>query len=211
MAALLLPLFPLSVVLLPATPLPLHIFEDRYKEMMGDVIPKHEEFGVVLAKDEGIVNIGCTATVDQVLQRYEDGRLDLLAIGRRRFEIISLDENRSYLRAEIEFFNDEESREVPSDLRRKAMAGYRRLREIETPDVLVEPKLDAPQLSFQVAQFILDLDKRQTVLALRSELERLQFLISILPGYVAQRERIVTAKKLAPLNGHAKHITDLPQ
>lgn len=177
---------------------------------MGEVIPKRGEFGVVLAKEDGIVNIGCTATVDQVVQRYPDGRLDLLIIGRRRFEIISVDEGRSYLRAEIEFFNDEELSEVPSELRRKAMAGYQLLREIETPEVLVEPQLDGPQLSFQLTQFISDLDKRQTVLALRSEIERLEFLVSMLPGYLAQRERTVMAKKLAPRNGHAKHIVNLP-
>jgi Lon protease-like protein len=207
--AALLPIFPLSVVLLPATPLPLHIFEDRYKEMMGDVIAERGEFGVVLAKDDGIVNIGCTATVDQILQRYSDGRLDLLAIGRRRFRILSVDDDKSYLRAEIEYFNDEEVSEVPSELRQRAIAGYRQLRDIESPDVVVEPQLDGPHLSFQLAQFISDSDKRQTVLALRSELERLQYLVSILPSYLAQREKIVLAKRLAPLNGHAKHVANL--
>ncbi|MBV9156066.1 MAG: hypothetical protein JO097_07370, partial [Acidobacteriaceae bacterium] len=64
-----------------------------------------------------------------------------------------------------------------------------------------------PQLSFQLAQFIADLDKRQTVLSLRSEVERLEFLVNILPDYIVQRERITLAKRVAPLNGHAKHIT----
>src|ERR1700761_8037787 len=108
MASRLLPLFPLSVVLLPATPLPLHIFEERYKKMMSDLISGSTEFGVVLAKDDGIVNIGCTATVDRVLQRYDDGRLDLVAIGQRRFRVVSLNDDKSYLRASVEFFNDEE-------------------------------------------------------------------------------------------------------
>jgi Lon protease-like protein len=85
----LLPLFPLSAVLLPATPLPLHIFEDRYKELMGDVIPSRSEFGIVMAKDEGIVNIGCTAVVDRVVQRYPDGRMDIIAVGQRRFTVLS--------------------------------------------------------------------------------------------------------------------------
>lgn len=208
--AVLLPLFPLSVVLLPATPLPLHIFEDRYKEMMNDVIPEHREFGVVLAKDNGIVNIGCTATVDQVVRRYEDGRLDLLTVGRRRFEILSLDEERSYLRAEIQFFNDDEADEVPHELRQKAIASYRLLRATDDSKSLAEPQLNAPQLSFQLAQFISDLDIRQAVLVLRSEVERLEFLVSIMPGYLAKREKVMAAKKLAPLNGHAKHVANLP-
>ncbi|MBV9155983.1 MAG: LON peptidase substrate-binding domain-containing protein, partial [Acidobacteriaceae bacterium] len=190
MGTQLLPLFPLSVVLLPATPLPLHIFEDRYKEMMGDIIPARSEFGVVLAKDDGIVNVGCTATVDRVVQRYPDGQLDLVAIGQRRFQVLSLDEEKSYLRASVEYFNDEEAGEVPVDLRKKAIAGYQRLRDIEKPSVIIEPRLEGPQLSFQLAQFIADLDKRQTVLSLRSEVERLEFLVNILPDYIVQRERI---------------------
>lgn len=177
---------------------------------MSEVIPKRGEFGVVLAKDNGIVNIGCTATVDQVVQRYEDGRLDLLAIGRRRFEIVSLDEERSYLRADVQFFNDEEVSEVPLELRERAIASYRRLREEGTSESLVEPQFNAPQLSFQLTQFISDLDIRQAVLVLRSEVERLEFLISVVPGYLAKREKIITAKRLAPLNGHAKHVVNLP-
>ncbi len=208
MVTRLLPLFPLSVVLLPATPLPLHIFEERYKRMMTEVISGSTEFGVVLAKEDGIVNIGCSATVDRVLQRYPDGRLDLLAVGQRRFRIVSVDEELSYLRADVEYFNDEESGEVPDQLRAEAIAGYEKLRAVETPNVIIEPALDAPQLSFQLAQFVGDVDKRQTVLSIRSEIERLRFLIAMLPGYTQQRELTALARRVAPLNGHAKHITE---
>jgi Lon protease-like protein len=78
----LLPLFPLAVVLLPRNTLPLHIFEERYKEMIGLVIETGEEFGVVLAAKEGIARVGCTASIEQVLQRYPDGRLDIITLGR---------------------------------------------------------------------------------------------------------------------------------
>ena len=71
---------------------------------MSDVIPVRGEFGIVLAKDDGIVNVGCTATVDRVFRRYPDGRLELLAIGQRRFQVVSLDEEKSYLRAAVEYF-----------------------------------------------------------------------------------------------------------
>ena len=101
MGTQLLPLFPLSLVLVPGMPLPLHIFDDRYKEMMADVIPEGREFGIVLAKEDGIVNVGCTAKVQKVLKRYPDGRLDVLAGGQRRFRIESLDEEKSYLQAEV--------------------------------------------------------------------------------------------------------------
>src|SRR5438477_12634869 len=104
----LLPLFPLQVVLLPGSQLPLHIFEDRYKEMIGEVLRDKLEFGVVLASEKGIVNTGCTATVDRVLREYPDGRLDILTRGRRRFEILLLNDERSFLRGAVEFFDDDE-------------------------------------------------------------------------------------------------------
>src|SRR5580704_619265 len=102
----LLPLFPLQVVLLPGSELPLHIFEDRYKEMIGEVIRARQEFGVVLASEKGIANTGCTATIDKVLRHYEDGRMDIVTRGRRRFEIVQLNDERHFLRGEVEFFDD---------------------------------------------------------------------------------------------------------
>ena len=89
MQPVLLPLFPLQVVLLPGAELPLHIFEDRYKEMMREVIRDRLEFGVVLANEKGIVNTGCSATGDRVLRHYPDGRLDLLTRGRRRVSALA--------------------------------------------------------------------------------------------------------------------------
>ena len=205
MALELIPLFPLSVVLLPSMPLPLHIFEERYKEMMGEVIPAKGEFGVVFAKDDGIVNIGCTAKVERVMRRYDDGRLDLLAIGQRRFQISSLDQEKSFLRAEVEFFNDDDAREVPVELRQRATAAYKNLAtsEDESPE-LAPPVWEHSRVSFQLARYIDDFDKRQTVLSLRSEVERLEFLVRVIPEYVARRERTALAKRVGPLNGHAK-------
>jgi Lon protease-like protein len=93
MSARLLPLFPLQVVVFPRTQLPLHIFEERYKRMVGDAIREQSEFGIVLAKEDGIVNAGCTVTVDKVLKTYADGRMDIITRGRRRFEVLSLDQD----------------------------------------------------------------------------------------------------------------------
>ena len=204
MAEPLLPLFPLSLVLLPSTHLPLHIFEDRYKEMIGLVIAEHGEFGIVLAKEEGIVNIGCTATVENIVQRYPDGRLDLVAIGRRRFVIRSIDDEKDYLRASVDYFNDEDADAAPAQLRHEAIAGYEKLRAISSQPVIAEPRLDDPQLSFQLGQFIDDFDHRQALLAMRSETERLQFLVRALPEHISRRELTTLAKRVAPRNGHAK-------
>jgi Lon protease-like protein len=188
-------------------PLPLHIFEDRYKEMMGDIIPNDGEFGVVLAKDDGIVNIGCTATVVNVMRKYPDGRMDLIAAGQRRFMIESLDEDKAYLRARVDYFDDEDMRSVPVDLQKRAAATYRKLMALERPSVTTT-EAAAGRLSFQIGQLINDVDKRQTVLSLRSEIERLEYLIKIVPEYLIQREQIALAKRVGPMNGHAKHVTE---
>jgi Lon protease-like protein len=201
----LLPLFPLSLVLLPAMPLPLRVFEERYKEMMADILPSHSEFGVVFAKDDGIVNIGCTAVVDRILNRYDDGRLDLVAVGQRRFLINALDQEKSYLRADVEYFNDEDASEVPADLREKARDAYRLLLKLGDSDgVSDDLKFELSRMSFQLARFIDDFDKRQTVLSLRSEVERLEYLVRVVPEYVIQHQRTALAKRVGPLNGHAK-------
>ena len=121
----LLPLFPLRVVVFPRTPLPLHIFEERYKEMVGEAIRASSEFGIVLAKEDGIVNAGCTVKVEKVLKKYADGRMDILTRGSRRFEILGLNEDKSYLRGEVEFFDDDDPGPAPADLQEKALVQYR--------------------------------------------------------------------------------------
>lgn len=125
----LLPLFPLRVVVFPRTPLPLHIFEERYKEMIGDAISAGSEFGIVLAKEEGIVSAGCTVAVEKVLKTYTDGRMDILTHGIRRFEIVGINEDKSYLRGEVEFFDDDDPGPAPADLQEKALVQYRGLLE----------------------------------------------------------------------------------
>ena len=110
-----LPLFPLAVVLLPRNLLPLHIFEDRYKEMIGAAIDSGTEFGVVRAAKDGVARVGCTASIERVLQRYDDGRLDILTVGRRRFIIQSLDQEKDYLRAEVDYFDDDEAVDAPGE------------------------------------------------------------------------------------------------
>lgn len=206
MDAPLLPLFPLSLVLLPGMSLPLHIFEDRYKELMEEVIPGKKEFGIVLAKEDGIVNVGCTAVVQEVMRRYPDGQLDLIAEGQRRFEIEELDESKSFLQAEVDYFDDEDDHVPPDELRRKAVIACEPLVKAEGLSSEEELQLNSPRLSFQLGQLVSDLDRRQILLSIRSEVERLEYLIKVLPEYMLQRERTALAKRVGPLNGHAKHV-----
>src|ERR1700758_4277754 len=101
------PLFPLDVVLFPGASLPLHIFEERYKEMISLCLAEQSAFGVVRAQQDGLAVVGCTARIMRVLHEYEDGRLDILCRGDTRFEIASLEETRSFLEAEVDFFDDD--------------------------------------------------------------------------------------------------------
>jgi len=197
----LLPLFPLQVVLLPGAPLPLHIFEDRYKEMIGEVIRDRLEFGVVLANEKGIVNTGCTATIDKILREYADGRLDILTRGRRRFEIMLLNDERSFLRGSVEFFDDDDSAPAAEDLQERAMRGYKELQSLSSGESL-ESSLEAP-LSFRLAQSVQDPSFRQVLLAMRSETERLKRITEFFPAYLARQRKIQHVKEIAPRNGHA--------
>ena len=192
----LLPLFPLSAVLLPQNPLPLHIFEDRYKEMIGRVLREGGEFGVVLAAGQGILPAGCTATVQEVTKEYPDGRLDIVTIGHRRFTIRSVDQELGYARGDVEYFDDEEPGASPA-LREQAAAACRPLIE-EGLD------LDEPQLSYLLARPVTDPLFRQQLLMLRSERERLERLIAYVPGYLAAQKQAEARRETAGKNGHGK-------
>ena len=198
----LLPLFPLQVVLFPRTPLPLHIFEDRYKELIGDVLQEKIEFGVVLAGDKGICSMGCTAIIEKVMERYPDGRMDLVTLGRRRFEITSLDDEKSYLRASVEFFDDEDFQAVPAEIEARVRANYEALSAVESGPF--EPRMQDPQLSFQLAQIVPDVNFRQMLLSLRSEAGRMKELAEFLPSYVTRQREVQHVKSVAPKNGHGK-------
>ena len=101
------PLFPLEVVLMPSMPLPLHIFEQRYKLMIGDCLEQKREFGVVYQIGSDMKKLGCTARIVQVLRRFEDGRLDIMTQGVKRFKIENLNEERPFLQANVLYFDDE--------------------------------------------------------------------------------------------------------
>lgn len=208
----LLPLFPLAVVLLPQNPLPLHIFEERYKEMINGLLETGGEFGVVLDTGRGMMPVGCTATIEELLKRYDDGRMDILTLGRRRFSINSLNQDREFLRGDVTYIEDEPG-EAPASLRERALAACRALpppdddEDDEAPakHEEAEPPPASPQLSFHLARRIADLEFRQTLLGIRSESERLERLIAFVPGYVEHARQAGRLKAVASHNGHGKH------
>jgi len=198
----LLPLFPLDVVLLPGTPIPLHIFEPRYKEMIGECMAQKTAFGIVHAKEDSIAEIGCTAEILEVTKRYDDGRLDILCEGRRRFEVVGLTEERSFLQAEVTYFDDEPGH-APTDQVDEALRLYIDLIRLLDADAEA-PEAGTPQLSFQLAAPMpLDLDFKQTLLGMRSERERIAAVVTYYQALLPRMRRAVKARKKAGGNGHA--------
>ena len=205
----LLPLFPLKVVLFPRTEIPLHIFEERYKEMIGECLQNHSEFGIVLVLEEGLASTGCTAAITEVIRRFEDGKMDILVRGQRRFELSGLDQEKSYLRGVAEFFEDEDGDLSSGDSRRqRALELYQKSAENfasgHSNEPPPPPEMNDPQLSFQIASRLpVDLAFRQTLLQLRSESDRLDRTISYLQKLAIRLTRLAQAQARAGANGRS--------
>lgn len=197
----LLPLFPLQLVAFPGSAVPLHIFEERYKEMVGEAEARKSEFGIVLAREGGIVNAGCTVVVEKVLRRYPDGRFDLIARGQRRFEIVSLDQDKDYLRAEVLFFDDEDTASADAGLRQQALDGFEKIQRALDESNEAAPNPGNPFFSFELAQGVEDLDFQSMVLRSRSESERLRMFADFAEGYIERRQYAQKMKRAAPQNG----------
>ena len=204
----LLPLFPLELVLFPHTPLPLHIFEDRYREMINECLTLECEFGVVLARGNGVLRTGCTASIEQLLERHSDGRMDILTLGRRRFEIESIDTQRTFYRAEVRYFEDDEFTPAASSDILRARQHHREVLLL-TDSELDEPDLDHPNLSFLLAQVSPDLNFKQTLLQVRSEAERMTLVADHLQNLVIRQKTKIAMKQVSRSNGHGKHLPDL--
>ncbi len=196
----LLPLFPLELVLFPGAPLPLHIFEPRYKEMIGECLEHGRPFGLVRVKENALASIGCSATILNVIKKYEDGRLDIAAEGGQRFEISQLNQQRSFLQGEVTYFEDD-----PSSITKNAVETVIELHEqlfaVLGQTVEVEP--DETLLSFQVAHDLpVDLDFKQTLLEMKSEAERIDTLTEYYRATIPKVEKTLRARDRASGNGH---------
>jgi Lon protease-like protein len=186
----LLGLFPLGLVLLPGELMPLHIFEERYKRLIGESRETGEAFGIVLRHEDSVAECGCTAEVTEVLEEFDDGRLNIVVQGRERFrlhELIEPDDEDDYLRARVSFFEDDEP-EAPAKVLRRAETLYRRLLEVAD----VEPAAGAgegAEASFRMAGTVdFGLSVKQQLLESLSETERLEQLIGLMTSLVPRLE-----------------------
>ena len=203
----LLNLFPLEVVLFPGATLPLHIFEPRYKAMIADCLERHIEFGVVLIQNDVVAEVGCTARITEIVKRYDDGRLDILTEGVRRFEIVLQNTAEDVLRGEVSFFDDDGEDDAAEIRKRREM-----VHSLYSKIVLTVSKPNArmnlvdagtTHLAFAVANDLgLPLDFKQKLLALRSEMLRLQVLQDFLEEIFPKIERLQQAQHKVGGNGH---------
>ena len=193
-------LFPLGIVLLPTEQLPLHIFEDRYQELIGECLADGTEFGLVYADDAGLREIGTRAAVTEVLDRFDDGRMNVVVEGRERFRLLELTEGRSFHTGRIAPVDDDGRSADERDTAR-AFELFRRLVELTGADV-EEPSGGSSQLSFELAgRFDFAPELKQRLLALTSERRRMQMLAELLEGAAAAVERDKEIAKRAETNG----------
>lgn len=195
-----LPLFPLNAVLFPNTPLPLHIFEERYRLLVGKCIEDQLPFGVVYNRGEKIEQIGCSAHIDRVLKEYDDGRLDIVTVGQRRFSIESLDTSQPYLQALVRFLdegeedNDSDTGEI-SVAAMDAVLRYSHYSELEI-DREALGALSIKELSFLIAGIDeVGLESKQFLLEIDSPVRRLRHAVEALNEVTEQLVTLITLKQ----------------
>ena len=180
------PLFPLNVVLLPGATLPLHIFEPRYRQMVRRCVDEKTEFGILLALPKGIVRVGCTAQVTEVVKRYNDGRMDIIIVGRSPFRITQLVNADAYakdglLEGDVDFLDDRDAR-IEAQMQCELTRLYEVCHTLVFDDYPRNIEAEAAEyLSFVVASTLpLDLMWKQQLLELRSEADRQERLVGYL-------------------------------
>lgn len=172
-------LFPLGIVLLPTERVPLHIFEPRYRELIGECVEGGREFGLVYAADDGLQAIGTRAAVSEVTRRFEDGRLDIVVEGGVRFRLLGLTTGRSFHTGRVEALADIPD-PAPAVRIDQALALFARVVEAAGADAET-PAADHPQLSFALAGcFELAATVKQDLLQRTSESVRLALVCEIL-------------------------------
>ncbi|HET6683740.1 MAG TPA: LON peptidase substrate-binding domain-containing protein [Gaiella sp.] len=197
-------LFPLGLVLLPTEQVPLHIFEPRYRELIAECLEADEPFGLVFADDDGLRGVGTLASVVEVTERFEDGRLNVVVEGGDRFRLVELTEGRSFHTGTIEPLGDLEADPPSAEEVERATTVFSRLVQLTGTEV-EPPDLNGEQPSFAIAaRFELAPDLKLELLEETNERQRLVRLCEILESAAASVERQREIAALAQTNGHAK-------
>lgn len=181
------------MVLLPTERIPLHIFEPRYRELINECIDDESEFGLVFADEDGVREVGTRALVTEVLERFDDGRLNIVIEGQERFHVERLTQGRTFMTAIVELFADDDEPDVAEEAAARAAGAFRALAALAEADA-GEIDESSPQLAFELAaQVELAPDAKQTLLELRSEQQRLELVAELLD---AARAVLIATREL---------------
>ncbi len=187
-------LFPLELVLLPSERVPLHIFEDRYRELISECMNDGTEFGILLEDADGMRQVGTSTGVVELVHAFDDGRMNVLVEGRSRFRVLELTEGSSYRTADVELFDDDEGESPSDEETERTLEAFRRLAAIAEAEEADVAAVGEEALSFQLAARVdFGTVLKQELLELRSERARLDRLVDLL-GHAATalaREREV--------------------
>ena len=197
------PLFPLNVVLLPGAELPLHIFEPRYREMAKNCLEEKSEFGMLLSLPKGVAHVGCTAEIRAVVQRYQDGRMDILTAGRAPFRVVELFMEDQLLEGHVDYLDDRETPSSPR-IQRELVELFEACHTLIFDDY---PKnlqgAPSEELSYLVAATLpMDLLWKQQILELRSEGDRQERLVAYLREWAPHLQKKEAVRQRAGGNGH---------
>lgn len=206
----LLPLFPLQLVLYPNEILPLHIFEERYKEMINYCIETKSPFGLLSYIDQKVSRIGCLCEIEKISKRYEDGRLDIICKGTERFTVHSFNSSKNYLQGSYSLFTDTKIVSTSSDeLLNDVQLKYKALLEIATKNWEEIPN-QIPSYSYEFSHLVgFELSQKQTLLELKSEVDRLMFILNHLNQIIPQMKAFEEVRKRIKQNGHFKEFPPL--
>ncbi len=193
------PLFPLAIVALPGELIPLHIFEERYKTMMNECLTGDSEFGIVWLSDDGLRDNGCAARIDRVLERMDDGRMNLLARGTRVFRVIERQAHLAYPAGVVEFVAEED--DVDPALLDTARAAYADLVKRATDRDPESGELTTMGAYEMAATVDFGLDVKQGLLDLRSESARLRLVTRLFRAALTRLDFVDQAQARARSNG----------
>jgi Lon protease-like protein len=210
MAGLELPIFELPLVLLPGEQVPLHIFEERYKRMVGTALEQGEPFGVVLRDDDGARSIGCTARIDDVTERFEDGRMNIVVRGEAPFKVLDRFESPEFPTGEVELIPDEDVPPINENAASAAREAFAELAERATGQRPEPEELDGASAYAIAARIELPPETKQQLLEMRDEDDRMALLANALGAVGKALERAEEAAERASSNGKV-HLPGLPE
>jgi Lon protease-like protein len=197
------PLFPLGIVALPSEAVPLHIFEPRYRTMVAECLESGSEFGIVWAAEDGLRQIGCACEIAEVLERHEDGRMDILTRGTRPFRLVEAHDGLPYPAGTIEWLDDKA--EQPDDETvAAAHEAYATLVQQATDAEPERERLDAMDAYAMAATVDFGLEAKQGLLGLRSENARLRLVTRLLRAALKRLDFIERAQARARSNGKVR-------